>query len=921
MDGAEGELVGRARELALIDDLLGRARAGEGGVLTLRGEPGAGKTSLLAEARRRASDFTIVACCGVEWEAEIPFSGLHELTMPLDRLHVALPEPQRLALEAALGRHADVPVQGFHVHVAVLSLLLEATRERPVLVIADDLQWIDAISAQALAFVGRRIGAESVAVLAATRPGGQLDGLTEPVDLRPLDRAAVGELAERALGRALPAAALDELTIASAGNPLAVTESATHAGDRLWLRGGGLDAPLPVGALIERGFSDRLHGLSADAFAAAVVVAESIADDDPTIRRAIDELGLPEAALLEATDRRVLVSVDGRWRFSHPLLRSIVHRRSEAAQRRAAHGALAVATREGLAAWHSAQAATGPDPEIADRLAEAASRYLALSGTSAAARAFERAAELTPDPDRAAARFIEAARAARYAGVPTERVRELVARARSMATVESTRIRAELETLLLHEAMEDGAGLHARMLALFDRAIGADDDLAGQIAQMAANLAELLCDPDLAKRSLDLLADVSGGELSPATRLSVHAELATTGMLHGDARAQPEELLRAAEELLALLEAGVSLVTHAGLAGLSEGLIWIEELELSEQTLREWFALAEAQGDVFSQLIGMLVDVMRAFRVGDWSSAWDGAERGTVLSDLAGTDWAPPHLNAILQLIRGLRTGAVDPAVLDRATQVSDSWGQLVMHEYVTVARGMAALTAGDAAGASQHFEDLRAWKRRAGQVEPMMGTWPVDLVYAHTLAGARDAALDALGDVREHAEVRGRRWALAAVPWLEALLEADDARAFALFELALERYPAARAPFEQARAELAYGQRLRRANRRADARRHLEAAQATFERLEAEPWAERARRELGASGKGARRAAGHQRDELTLQERQVAALVAGGASNKEAAGELFLSPKTIETHLSRIYRKLGVGSRTQLAARWDELS
>ncbi|MBO9532629.1 MAG: AAA family ATPase [Solirubrobacteraceae bacterium] len=924
MDGAEGELVGREHEIALINGLLARARRGEGGVLTFRGEPGSGKTSLLAKARELADDFAVVSCCGVEWETEIPFAALHELVLPFDALHDALPVPQRRELEGALGRRDSGVVQSIHVHAAALSLLLEASRERPVLVIADDLQWIDAISAQALAFAGRRIPYERVAILAATRPGALLPGLPEPIDLRPLDRAAVGELAARQLGgRTLPDAALDELTRASGGNPLAVAESAAHAGDQLWLRGAGLDTPLPVGALIERGFSERLEGLSADARAAAELVAESIADDDITIRRAIAELGLPGSALTEGVDRRVLVGDGGRWRFSHPLLRSIVHGRAAGPERRAAHAALARATPSApLAAWHAAEAADGPDAAVADALAEAAEGYLALSGSSAAARAFERAAELTPDPDAAAARFIEAARAARYSGAGFDRVHELVARAGGLAVSETTRVRAELELLLLRQGTDDARALFEQMYVLFERVRELDDDLAAELTRVMANDALLQGAPDLVHRSLELMRELPLDAMTDDSRLAIVSELVVTAVFHGDAAVREEELVEAAAELQGRIAAGVSLMNHAGTAALLEGLLWIEQLELADQTTREFVGLARAQGDAFNEVVGLIAEAEIALRLGEWSRSVAITERSVVLSELAGMTSATSQMETIGQLIAGLRTGVTDTQVLDHAQQIGDDWGITIMREYVLAARALTALTAGEPAIAAEHLEAVRAWKRGAGQVEPSIATWPVDLVLAHALAGNHAAARDALDELREHAEQRGRRWALAAVPWLEAILEADQTRAFELFELALERYPAAQVPFDEARARLAYGQRLRRARRRADARVHLEAAQATFERLDAEPWAQRCRRELGASGQAAARRAGdEQRDALTLQERQVAALVAAGASNKEAAGELYLSPKTIETHLSRVYRKLGIGTRTQLAARWGELS
>ncbi|MDO9352846.1 MAG: ATP-binding protein, partial [Solirubrobacteraceae bacterium] len=249
------ELVGRERELGLLGAQLDAMRASDGSAVFFSGEPGSGKTALLTAAERRAHGCAVIGCRGVEWEAELPFSGLHELVRPLLHLLPALPDPQRDALSGALGltQTADVPV--LHLYAGALSLLIEASADRPLLVIADDLQWIDSGTTQVLSFIARRLAGERLGLLLATRPGTVLPGLPDPVQhLEPLDRVSIAELAARHLGRPLPDDAIADLTAASGGNPLAVVESVAHVGDGLWFRGSGLDEPLPVGDLIERGF-------------------------------------------------------------------------------------------------------------------------------------------------------------------------------------------------------------------------------------------------------------------------------------------------------------------------------------------------------------------------------------------------------------------------------------------------------------------------------------------------------------------------------------------------------------------------------------------------------------------------------------------------------------------------------------------
>lgn len=923
MSGSSEPLVGREAELALIGELLQSTREGRGGTLLLEGEPGLGKTSLLDAARRMAHDCLVLDCCGVEWEAQLPCSGLHEFLRPLEPRFAGLPAPQRRELDVAFGRVEGDLVPGLHLFSAVLELILGAARDAPVLLIVDDLQWIDRVSRQAIAFLSRRIAGDAVAVLGATRPvADSYTGLPSSVAVRPLDRAAVGALAERRLGHALPDATIDELAAASAGNPLAVVESAAHAGDRLWLRGSGLQEPLPVGELIERGFSDRIGGLSEQALSAAQLVAITVGDHDGLIRAAVAARGLPGGALTEAQDHRVLELVQGRWRFAHPLLRSIVDRRTAASDRRRAHAAIAAVTDDPqLAAWHAAAAAEEPDAKLADALIDAAERYELLGGSLAAAVAFERAAELTPDPEQAAIRFVEAARAARAAGTPLAQLTELAERALRLATTERTRLRAEHESLCARALTTDSIELHADMLRLADRALPVEPGVASDLLRMMLNDAALIGDADRFAVARDRLRAARESVALPRwSEAAVDATLLSYGVLCGPA--EPETLQRVGRAVEAMLREERPLLRHLGGSAslIVESLVWLEDFDLAEAVAAALAGLAVEQGDAAAELIACLTTCQLGLRLGDWGRLLVAAERGRELAQLTGILATGANCDAYVQYVRGARTGQVDEAVLARIESIAEEVSVLLILEFVGVARGVAALTAGRPAEAVEHFAAVDRWKRSAGQVEPCAGTWVVDYVQALILAGYHDDAAVRLAELDGYAERTGRRWAGAAALWLGAMLEPDDTVALGRFAEAVRRYPAVRAPFEEARALLAYGERLRRAGRRADARVQLEAALSRFVSLQAEPWARRARDELAASGQGVRRAAPHERDELTLQERRVAALIVGGATNKQAAAELVLSPKTIESHLGRIYRKLGVTSRTQLAVRWNEL-
>ncbi len=922
---AQGDqLFGRGRELALIGALLEAALGGQGGTLVLSGEPGLGKTALLDAARERAGDALVLSCCGVEWEAQLPCSGIHELLRPFEPELADLPAPQRRELEVAFGLVEGDLVPGLHLFAAVLGLVLRASAQRPVVLIVDDLQWIDPVSRQAIAFMARRIDRDPVALLAATRPvAAPYPSLPEPVPVHPLDREAVGALAARRLGAALPDATIDELALASAGNPLAVVESAMHAGDRLWLRGSGLQEPLPVGALIERGFSDRIAGMSEAAMSAAELVAVTVADDDALIRAAVAARGLPSAALIEAQDHAVLEVVHGRWRFTHPLLRSIVDRRTDPTDRRRAHAAIAqVASDSRLVAWHAAAAAEGPDAMLAGALIEAAERFEVRGGALAAAVAFERAAELTPEPELAAERFIEAARAARSAGTPLPQVTALTDRALRLATTEGTRIRAEHQSLFARALTADSLGLHDEMLELADRALSIDAGIAVDLLRMMLNDAVLIGDAERFAVARARLVDARATtELTRWQEVAIDSTLTCYGVLYGEPDAGAA--LTTGRRVAGILRDEAPLLRHLGGSAslVVEGLAWLEEFTLADAIADALGSLAVDQGDASGELISSLIVCEVGLRRGEWDRVVAAAERARELTQLTGIASNGASCEAHAQYVLGARTGSVDVAVVEAIERTVREISVLLTLETTGAARGVAALTRGDYAEAVAHFEQVARWKRQAGQVEPCTGTWPVDHLHALVLVGATDEAQDRLRELQDYADRTGRRWALAACAWFAAMLEPSDELAFAAFAEALERYPEARAPFEEARTRLAFGERLRRAGRRAEARVHLEAAAAAFTQLQAAPWVARAERELAASGKGVRRAAPHERDELTLQERRVAELIIAGASNKQAAAELFLSPKTVESHLGRIYRKLGVTSRTQLAARWPQLT
>lgn len=903
-------LLGRERELQLVTSALDTARRGAGSVLLVEGDPGTGKTSLLSAARELASEFTTAGCRGVEWEAELPFSGLHELLATFLVDLPALPIPQRRALEGALGLGDGDESPRLHLHAAVLSLLGEATRRGPVLLVIDDLQWVDSATLEVLSFVARRIESEPLCLLLATRPGPGLHGhATAPVKLAPLNRTAVGELAARQVGRALPESAIGALTEASAGNPLAVMESVRHLGEALWLRGSQLDDPLPVGALIERGFEDQLATLEPGPRRALEVVAASVSGDAATIIAALEHDGLGAAELEAAEAAGVVEFRAGTVAFRHPLLRSLVHARSSPERWRACHLALSrtLDARSGLGAWHAASAATSADEAIAAPLEIAATRFLERGGHVAAAQAFVRAADLTPDGDARAQRLIRGSLAAHFAGRGTWSG-ALLADATAAAEDPLLRLRAEYQALCLEAHVTGSTDLPARHLALANAALGLEDDLVAEALASAGIEALLSGDRPVVVQAIERLdAFRATATLSEQNWHETQAALGvmialTTGEQRG------VELLRAVGERgLGLGPANQGFVLEA--------LVWVEEFTLADRLAHHIVATARLEGGAVTLTASLWADGLRRMRLGDWDMADARLREALDVSASMEHVGQDAVVKGTLAVLEGSR-GTFDPAQVEPIEALALRYGFAGVQEYLGAAMGMLELGAGRGPEAVAHLERAKAWKEAAGQIEVSVGTWPADLVDAHLIAGDLARAAEALAALRAYAEQTGRRWALAAVERLAGAM-APESEFEAHFEEALRRYEEAREPFGLARARLAYGQRLRRARRRVEARPHLEAALVEFERLGAAPWAEQARRELGASGATIRKGAAFDPAALTPQEQQVAELVVGGASNKEAAGAMFLSPKTIETHLSRIYRKLDVTSRTQLAAKF----
>ena len=905
-------LLGRAAECGRIETLVAQARDGVSGVLVLRGEPGIGKTALLEHAAGAAGVATVLRVRGVESEVQVAYGGLHELLRPVLGELGRLPGPQRAALEAALGLAPAASAEPHLAGAATLGLLAALAEERLVLVLADDVQWLDGPSAAALTFAARRLLADAVAVLLAVRAG-------EP---SPIDGAGLDELALPGLA-AEPARALLEahaarpvaadtagwLHAATGGNPLALVEL---AGEAPRLRPGPVGDHVPIGARIERALGRRLDALEPEALPPLLAAAVADGEELEPVLGAARELGGSLAGLEAAEAAGLVALAPGRIAFRHPLVRSAVLARAAPAARRAAHRAYAAAL-DPLAgaerrAWHVAAATLEADETVAAALATAAVGAGERGGHAAAAAAFEQAARLSPDPPRRAERLRRAADAAWLAG--------------------------------------DGP----RALALLDEAapIPAGDAERAEAGHLRGRVLARRGPVPLAISVLQEAAEAIAAE-QPAMAAEMYAEAAYAALYGPGAAEAMDRIARRAVELapaddprarcLAAIALGAALVV----GGRPEAADWLAEaMALIDAT-------PELRDDVrLAALVGVPATFLRAERAGYQPlvrAVARARERGAVgvlpfglfylgMGALGSPRWAEAaaHFEEALRLAgeTGLRVDAV--AVLVGLARLEARRGDAAASDHARTALGLArefgmpffeagalhaqgdvAWERGDLAGAVAAFEAKAAVIAQHGLRDPDLSPAP-ELVEAFVRLGRADEAAALAAPVVGEAGVKGRPWALARARRAEALVCEDDAGALEHYASALALHAREEDVFERARTELCLGERLRRAGRRSDARVPLRAALATFDALGAAPWADRASAELEATGETARRRDASSLDQLTPQELRIALMLAEGSTTRQAAAALYLSPKTVEYHLRHVYLKLGVNSRAALA-------
>jgi DNA-binding CsgD family transcriptional regulator len=908
--------VGREAELAAIGGLLSRAAGGESGALALVGPAGAGKTTLLREAEALAgAGVRILRVRGIEREAELAFGGLLELVRPLADLIPRLPGPQAEALEGALALGPAAGADRFGVSAATLGILGLAASDAPVLVAVDDLHWLDPPSSQALLFAARRLWREGIAMLLAARPEDldprDLEGI-DRIEVGPLGRRESADLARRVAGRALSDDDVEALFAGTGGNPLGLVE-ATRSLDRADDALAGAVLPLPVADRIRTGVERRLEALSGPERRAALIAAAAGTEAaSALVASALAAAALAMDALDAAEAAGILHVGGGTVAFPHPLTRSAVYATASGADRRAAHRAIADVSPEGSGerAWHLSAAAAGADEEAAAALERWAADALARGAPSSALRAFDRAAALSEEADASARRLLRGAGAARLAGM-TERARMDAAQACERTS--EPLVRADALALLFQiDAWRDPLATARSIAAEAERTSALDPARSSRMLAEAATAlirtGALAQGVDLAERALAQAAAV-GLTDDAVTLAALFARV-----MDGRGPEAVDALDEVGERLLLVDPPGAQ--TAALLHQVAWLHIWTERYGRAAMILDR----AVAHGRERAPGTLPMALAMRAeldYRRGRWTVALADATESASLAAAFGQE----HARGLALACQARLEGCLghEDACRDAASQAADIGRRLggegsAISTWGRPGLGLLELGRGRAEAAIPHFEAVATAFARGGLREPSAVLSGGDLVESLARAGRRAEAGEALGTFEGLARRAERTGALAVAARCRGLLAEDDAFE-APFEDALRLHREGDAPFEEARTMLCLGERLRRARRRADARVHLRAALERLEALGAAAWAEAARDELGVTGQTAAPRSGPGTDALTPQELQVALVVASGATNREAGSRLFLSAKTIEAHLGRIYRKLGVRSRTELAA------
>jgi DNA-binding CsgD family transcriptional regulator len=896
-------LLNREGERAALDGLLEDLRSGRGRALVVRGEAGVGKSALLEYVAGAAADMRVARAAGVESEVELAFAGLHLLCAPLlDRLD-GLPGPQRDALGVAFGLRAGGAPDRFLVGLAVLTLLAEVAEDRPLLCMVDDAQWLDQASAQVLAFAARRLLAEPVGLIFAARePGEQFGGLAE-LEVRGLPDKDARALLRSAVRFGLDEQVLDRIVAETNGNPLALLELPHGLGPAQLAGGFGLAGAVP--ARIEQGFRERLEALPADTRSLLLVAAAESAGDPVLLWRAAGRLGIPDSAAAAARADGLL-QIGARVRFRHPLVRSAVYSATSLPERRAAHLALAEVTDRDRdpdrRAWHLA-AAAGPDEGVAAELERSAGRAQARGGMAAAAAFLQRAAELTSEPVRRSERALAAAQASLQAGA-LEAAAGLLNMAAAGPLDELQQALVDLlrgQIAFASNADSDASTFlakAAKRLAPLDAALARQTYLDAWLAALLAGRFAGAGDLDEVARAARAAPPPVGAPRPSDLLLDGLAVLATEG------RARAAPLLRRATRVFAeeeiAMEERLRWATPAAMAAIT---VWDDErwhtIEARQlQSCREAGLLAQL-------VISANAMAIRTIWHGDLAAAASLIAEAEAIAAATGTRF-PPAAAVVLAGFRGIATETVP--LIEAVIKDSRAAGQGVSIQWSQWASAILYNGLG-------RYETALAQAQQAAEQAPelyiSMFAVP-ELIEAASRTGQTRLAAGALGRLAEATSIAQTDWAQGIYARCRGLLS-DGQDAEGRYREAVGRLSRTRLRPELARAYLLYGEWLRRERRRAEARAQLRTAHEMFDAIGMRAFAGRARRELLATGETARKRTAATHGELTPQEAQIARLARSGLSNPEIAAQLFLSPRTVQYHLGKIFTKLEITSRRQL--------
>jgi DNA-binding CsgD family transcriptional regulator len=898
-------LLGRRRECEVLDRLIEAVRVGESRALVVSGEPGVGKTALLEYAVEQASGCLVARAVGVQSEMELAFAGVHQLCAPmLDRIE-RLPSPQRDALRTALGVSPGAAPSGFLVAVAVLSLLSDVAEERPLICVVDDAQWLDRVSAQVLAFVARRLDDESVGmVFAARAQSEELAGLPELV-VEGLGDDDARALLDSVLTWPLDERVREQIVGETRGNPLALLELLRGLTPAELAGGFALPEAMSLSRSIEASFLRRLDGLPAETRRLLLLAAADPVGDPVLVWRAAERLAIGSDGGTPAVEAG-LVEFGARVRFRHPLVRSAAYRSASVQERQDVHRALADATDPRLdpdrRAWHRAQATPRPDERVAEELERSAGRAQARGGLAAAAAFLEHAAMLTPESASRARRLLAAARAKRDAGA-------LDAALALLVTVEAGPL-DELQRALVD--------LLRGQIALDQRRSGD----AGRLLVSAARRLEPL-DPGLAREThLEALGaamaadlEIPGGVLAaadaarvappgpdPPRVVDVLLDAFALRLTEGY-RAAAAALTRALEMLIALDVSNEEAGRWLGLAGGRVSAIVAVELWDAEA----WHALAARQAQL-ARDTGALVNLQLALAFlarshllgGELTAAAAIVEEDRVIAELTGNS----RLSSAQMVLAAWRGDEAAASELIDAT-----WDEAAAHGWTTNAYARSVLYNGLG---RPHVARDAAWQ--AFERDPV-GAGPFlmpELAEAASRTGDVGLLSAALEWMSERTRTTASDWALGIEARARALLS-DGEAAEPLYRESIARLRRTRVRAELARTHLLYGEWLRRARRRVDAREQLRTAHVMLTTMGIDAFAERARRELVATGETVRKHTLETRDELTAQEMQIALLARDGLSNPEIGTRLFISPQTVKYHLRKVFIKLDIRARHEL--------